>query len=240
MRETLEIGEIYHVYNRGVDKRTTFINVGDYRYFIHLLYVLNESIATTKSANHRRDYKNKIEKEQNPSKLYDGGSTSIIENRNMLVEILAFVLMPNHYHLLLRQVTDDGIAKFMQKIGTGYTMMFNDKHKRSGSLFQGRYKSVHISSDEQLQYIPHYIHLNPLGNREVTNAEDSLEFLKQYKWSSFPDYAGGKNFPSVSSREFILSQFDGSKNYVSNLFSKIEGKALLSSLDKKDLIDFNE
>jgi len=157
------------------------------------------------------------------------------------VDILTFVLMPNHYHLLLRQRVDGGISKFMQKLGTGYTMYFNEKHERSGALFQGRYKSVHIEDDRQLLYIPHYIHLNPLalidrGSTSINKNAD--EFLNSYRWSSYLDYVGGRAFPSVTDREYLLNLFGGAEKYKKDItpFIKTPSK-VRASIDSRLAID---
>jgi putative transposase len=231
-REPIETGEIYHIYNRGVDKRITFQDTDDFRYFIHFLYSLNDS--NFSSTNLRRDYL---------LNSHEEGSTFFMNSRykrENIVDILAFVLMPNHYHLLLKQRTDNGIPKFMQKLGTGYTMMFNEKYERTGSLFQGRYKSVRIANEKQLMYIPHYIHLNPLGNTKKRNLVEHTHELMKYKWSSFPDYCGIKNFPSVTSRELILSIFGGSRKYIQSLNTILCNNDLLSYIDEKECIDFRE
>jgi putative transposase len=230
----LPTNEIFHIYNRGVDKRVIFQDDSEYRYFIHLLYIFNDY---KNSNNTNRNFQSQL------SSSNGRGSTSTIgigKSRNAYVDILAFVLMPNHYHLLLKQKVDDGISKFMQKLGTGYTMLFNEKYQRSGSLFQGRYKSKHIQSDEQLKYIPHYIHLNPLGKNNLLGLKESMEYLKEYKWSSFPDYASIKNFPSVISQNFILSLFGGKEKYLENISSLLENNDILSHLDSKDCIDYND
>ena len=126
--------EYYHVFNRGVDKRTVFEDNDEYRYFVHLLYVLNTN---QQSHNTLRNFTAHIER----------GSTSINRGERV-VDLVAFCLMPNHFHLLLRQRVENGISKYMQKVGTGYTMYFNERHERSGALFQGRYKYVHITTVE--------------------------------------------------------------------------------------------
>jgi len=166
--------QIYHIYNRGVEKRKIFLDKQDYLRFIHNLFTLNnENIIT----NNSYDFSNKLNKNESKS-------------RKLLVEILAFTLMPNHFHLLLRQKENNGIVKFMQKLGTGYSMYFNQKNKRVGGLFQGRFKAVIIDNDAHFWHIPTYIHLNPLslmiyrGSTSI-NYKQKIEFLKQYKWSSF-------------------------------------------------------
>ena len=127
--------------------------------------------------------------------------------------------MPNHYHLLVSQNTDHGVSKFMQKLGTGYTMFFNSKYKHSGVLFQGKFKAVHINGNSHMQYIPHYIHLNPiklLNERGPTSFIKQKEFLEKYRWSSYLDYIGQKNFSSVTKRNFILGLF-GNNSYKKDL-----------------------
>ena len=132
----------------------------------------------------------------------------------MLVSLLAYTLLPNHYHLLLRQEAENGISEFMQKIGTGYTMYFNQKMERVGPLFQGRFKSVHIGEDAQFLYIPHYVHLNVLdmthpGWKESgMNVGDALNSIKEYEWSSAREYAGVKVKQSILSRDAIKEIFN--------------------------------
>jgi len=129
------------------------------------------------------------------------------------VEILAFCLMPNHLHLLMRQLKDSGISKFMNKFGAGYPAYFKKRHniKKKGYFFQGRFVSVHIGKDNQLIATFVYIHTNPLVLIEpkwkkgvVINPQKAIKFLENYKWSSYQDYIGKKNFPSVTERDFLL------------------------------------
>jgi putative transposase len=194
-------GHLYHVYNRGVDKRDIFLDEKDYLRFIHDLYDFNDSNPVRNVHyffNHRT---NNIE----ARKLLGD------HQRDPLVEILVFTLMPNHFHLMLRQLTEKGIVKFMQKLGTGYTMYFNKKYTRVGSLFQGRFKASHIAGEDHFLHLPHYIHTNPLS---LNNANVSpIAFLTKYRWSSFPDYAGRMNFPSVTERNFLLDIFGGEDKY---------------------------
>ncbi len=198
-------GQIYHVYNRGVEKRVVFTQAEDYFRMIHDLFELNDLDA----AINLLYFFNPKSMEVEPQYIHTERKP-----RKILVKILAFVLMPNHYHLLLEQVRPNGIVKFMQKLGTAYTMYFNQKYERVGSLFQGRFKAVHVSRDDHFIHLPFYIHANPLdliygGSTSI----DSMEYLKKYRWSSFPDYIGIKNFPSVTSREFLLEFFGGEKEY---------------------------
>lgn len=125
--------------------------------------------------------------------------------RDLLVDILVFALMPNHYHLLLRQRAENGISLFMQKLGGGYTRYFNEKRQCSGVLFQGGYQLKPILDHRYLDYLAQYIHFNPVElfaakpgktSRDAVS-KISLDRFRSYRWSSYRDYLGIKNFPSV-------------------------------------------
>ncbi|OGN01512.1 MAG: hypothetical protein A3B91_00040 [Candidatus Yanofskybacteria bacterium RIFCSPHIGHO2_02_FULL_41_29] len=123
--------------------------------------------------------------------------------------------MPNHFHLLIRQKADNGIVQFMRKLGTGYAMYFNKKYDRVGSLFQGKFKAVLINEDEHFKYLPYYIHLNSLDlispewrEFKIKDYNKAINFLNKYRWSSYLDYSGYKNFPSITQRYF-LEEFIG-------------------------------
>ncbi len=204
---------IFHVLNRGVDKRTIFLNNKDYFRFIHDLFEFNDSRPVI-----------------NTSYRFKTDSTVIAKShierapRNLLVEIMVFCLMPNHYHLMLRALQDGGITRFMRKLNMGYARYFNEKYKRSGALFEGRYKSVAVTSQAHFIHLPYYVHLNPLDlvtpewrERKMKNLSKALSFLEQYRWSSHLDYTGQKNFPSITQRGFLLDFFGGNKKYRDNV-----------------------
>ncbi|MEK7095926.1 MAG: transposase, partial [Patescibacteria group bacterium] len=121
--------QIYHIFNRGVEKRDIFVGEKDYFRFVHDLYEFNDEDRVYNSLYFFKREPKSIEVQPQYVK----------KERKLLVDILAFVLMPNHFHLILRQRVENGIVKFLQKIGTGYTMYFNKKYERVGSLFQGRF-----------------------------------------------------------------------------------------------------
>lgn len=180
------IGEHYHIYNRGVEKRVVFQNDVDHQRFILLLLLAN-SMAPVRIANTMRNYS-----EQGRS-LLKVFNDEIPEER--LVDVLAYCLMPNHFHVVLRERTEGGISKFMGKVMTGYSMYFNKKYGRSGVLFQGRFQAKHIDEDAYLRHIFAYVHLNPVdlytsGWKESgrVNRKYAIEFLKTYRYSSFADY----------------------------------------------------
>ena len=167
-------GEFYHVYNRGTDKRIIFLNGLDYQRFILLLHVLN----TNKSLKIRDLLKKNSFNELLKTK-----------NEEPLVAIGAYCLMPNHFHLLLTPLAEDGISKFMLKLQTSYSMYFNIKNKRSGGLFQGVFKSQHI------RYMYPYIHLNPAKLKDKNWKEKGprdfqllKDFVLNYNYSSIKEY----------------------------------------------------
>jgi len=190
---------IYHVYNRSVEKREIFVDDQDRFRFIHDLFEFNDE-APAVNFYYKRPLIQSYEAK--PRKIEQ-------QKRKLLVEILAFVVMPNHFHLLLRQIKENGISNFMHKLGTGYTMYFNQKYERAGSLFQGTYKAVLVNQEAHFIHLPYYIHLNPLDlkfpewrDREIKNYKQAMKFLENYRWSSFLDYIGKKNFPSVTRENF--------------------------------------
>jgi len=193
---------IYHIYNRGVEKRDIFMDDHDRFQFIHDLFEFNDENAAVGLQKYNKKFAEVEPAEVQPPQIQIKRRQRKDE-RKLLVEILAFVLMPNHFHLLLRQKIDNGVSRFMQKIGTGYTMSFNKKYERVGSLFQGRYRAVLVEKDAHLRYLPFYIHLNPTKLTCGGSTSTGWNFLENYRWSSLPDYIGKKNFPSVIQREFL-------------------------------------
>ncbi|MDA3792322.1 MAG: transposase, partial [Elusimicrobia bacterium] len=130
------------------------------------------------------------------------GSASHIKEE--YVEIVAFALMPNHYHIILKQIADNGISKYMHKLGTGYTMYFNKKNKRSGSLFEGRFKAKAITNDEYLVHLSRYIHLNPVSLKEpdwkdcgINDKNKIKKYLEKYRWSSYCNYINSNNIKGI-------------------------------------------
>jgi len=200
---------IYHVILRGLDDNLIFKDINDYYRGIFSIYEFNnaKSIEIRKRRKARRKEK-KIEKSGSPS-------SAPFDKRDKLVEVLCFCFMPNHIHLLIKQLKDEGIMKFMRKAGTGYAKYFNGKYKRKGYVFQNRFRSVCVRDDKQLQTVFNYIHLNPASLIEpgwketgIKNQTGVIDFLKDYKWSSYKDYIGENNFPSVTERN-LISEFLG-------------------------------
>ena len=196
--------EFYHVYNRGTEKRKIFMARYDYKRFLALMYLANQD---------------------EPTELKLQGSTleeiTATRKGKQLVHIIAYCLMPNHFHLLIRELEEGGISKFMQKLTTGYTMYFNKRNERSGSLFQGRFKAVHVSDDRYLRYLISYIHLNPIkliepkwkeiGITDMTRAE---KYLEAYTTSSYLDYLGKNRHEGIIlSREAFQEYFSSDTGF---------------------------
>lgn len=169
------INEYYHLYSRGVDKCLIFLDDNDRQRFIRLMFLCNGDRPVV-----YRSIQNL--------------PLSEIETGNKLVAIGAYCLMPNHFHILVREITEGGITKFMSKLLTAYSTYFNKKHGRIGALFSSEFKSQHLDGDEYLKYIFAYIHLNPLKLIEPQWREKKIDrnraksHLSKYYFSSYSDY----------------------------------------------------
>ena len=194
---------LHHALNRGVDGRNLFIDSSDYIRFVHNLYQFNDSAPAT--VIERRDAHNV------------GFTKPYI--REVLVEIHGWCLMKNHYHLLLSECVEGGISLFLRKLNVGYANYFNERYERKGTLFQGRTKKVPIEREAHFLYILHYTNLNPLdyltgaeqwrvrSKSGIRNATQALAYLEKYRWSSYLDYAGKKNFPSILTTSLFKGVF---------------------------------
>lgn len=174
-RAPFGLDEWYHCYTRGVDKRKTFVARSDYERFLGLLYLCNSVDPI-----HRSDFQHPL------NKLLS------IPRIQPLVAIGTFCLMPNHFHLLLKEIRGSGISKFMLKLGTAYAMYFNKKYERIGNVFVRPYRSRHIKDDDYLQMAIQYIHCNPAEifdpNWKHGTPKDLLTLERQlltYPYSSF-------------------------------------------------------
>ena len=218
-KEEFVNGEIYHIIFRAIDENLLFKNDDDYYRGIFSLYEFNNGKPI--EIRQRR-------KERKREKIIEvNGGPSSVDKRERLVDVFAFCLMPNHIHLLLKQLKEGGITKYMSKNGTGYAGYFNRKYDHKGYVFQNRFQSVHIKNDNQLKIVLNYIHTNPISLVEpkwkelgIKNSERVIGFLKnKYRWSSNFDYLGKKNFPSVTERDFML-EIMGGVNGCQNFINK--------------------
>lgn len=179
-------GEYYHVFNRGVEKRDIFLDRDDLSRFLESVRAFNSLNPIGSLFEHRFLPKDQL-----------GSLTP------KLVEVVCYCLNPNHFHLLLKQSSEKGIQKFMQRLGTGYTNYFNEKYKRSGGLFQGTYKSVHIESNEQLLHTSVYVNLN----NQLGSLTPKLSVSSRDEYMSL-DYAA-----PMCDKEIILGQFRNPNQY---------------------------
>jgi len=207
-------GGIYHTYNRGVDKRTVFEDKQDFYQFLDMMDVFNQD----RSLGSRLVY-------NYPVNVKHRGKTS------MLVEIVAFCLLPNHFHLILKENVEGGISKFMQKLGTGYTMYFNQKNDRSGSLFQGKFKSKFIETQEDLEYLSVYVNLN----FKIHKIEDFLTQKQKKKYdgdgyrSSFYEYIHDDVKNKRCASKIVLRSFKNRKKYL-----EYADRQVVAMIAKKD------
>jgi len=206
--------EYYHIYNRGVDKRETFSDAKDYNRFILAMDLLNDEQEGLMIE--WRDY----QKSNKGAKLSNFLKLSF-RKRDPLVEIIVYCLNPNHYHFILKQIAEKGIEKFMHKLGTSYTKYFNTRKKRSGALFQGRFKSIHIDSNEYLLYLSAYVNKN--------NTIHGYSKNDNWPYSSLPGYLG-RRWDGLIRTSVILKQFNNINEYKEFLKSNV-----LYMKEKKEL-----
>lgn len=208
----LVTGEFYHVFNRGVAKMQIYNSSYDYTRFLKTMVYY--SIKGPK-----------------PRFSIFSPTTNMIDRSKKIVEVICYCLMPNHFHLLLKQLEDDGITEFMSKLSNSYTKYINIKNNRVGPLLQGDFKSVHIGDDGQLLHVNRYIHLNPLVGY-VT------EDLDNYKWSSYPGYISLVK-EEICLKDIIMSNFKSKENYKAFVLDHVDYAQKLESI-KHLLFDSEE
>lgn len=230
--------EVYHTIFRGIDNMLLFKDLDDHFRALFSIYEFNDRNPATiqKRRKARQAFKKAVSRGPTSTQL------EFVDERGRLVDVLAFCLMPNHIHLLLKQIEDEGVQKFMVKIGSGFGGYFNRKYQRKGYVFQNRFQAVHVKDDRQLLVAANYIHANPISLIEPNfkemgirshSPEQVMEFLKTgHRWSSFPDYTGLKNFPSVTERSFITEMMGGQAGPENNLMDWILHKKELAEYEK--------
>lgn len=189
----------YHIYNRGTDKRAIFLDESDYLRFLNLLVICNQK-ASIRSGRQK----------------WQGRSLP----KAPLVDIGAYCLMPNHFHLLIKEKSETGITAFMKKLCTAYAMYFNTKNERSGNLFQGRFRAELADKEGYLNYLFAYIHLNPIklieSNWKESGIKDekrAVDFLNTYQWSSYAFYIGKKPTDFIINKDGFPDYFKDFKNF---------------------------
>lgn len=208
----MENGELYHIFNRGVDKRDIFLDGIDYARFLKSAKEFNQvnPVVSLYILDQIRGRKAVVSETLQKEKL---------------VEIVAFNLLPNHFHLILKQYKKGGVSEFMRRIGNGYTRYFNHKYKRSGVLFQGKFQAAHIDSDEKLIYLSAYVN----GNHKVHRIKGGGKF------SSLEEYSGGKKL--LCDTAPVLSQFNSIKDYLNYVNDTVKEIAETREDMKKCLIE---
>jgi putative transposase len=202
-------GEFFHIYNRGNSKQKIFLDHYDHRRFATLLFVSN----STESF-----------------KLHFLKEPYQFDRKEKLVSIGAYCLMPNHFHILITPLVENGISTFMKKVTTGYSMYFNNKYERTGSLFEGRFKAQLVSDDIHLKYLYAYIHLNPVKiidsewkERGVRDIRKVKSFLDTYQYSSYKDFVGEKRIErGILDPTPFPEYFQDSKDFQRNIFDWFE------------------
>ncbi|MDP1833891.1 MAG: transposase [Candidatus Moranbacteria bacterium] len=195
-REKLIVGEYYHVFNRGVERRNIFNKDIDFLRFLDSMIFFNT---------------------EKPGWAVKDLRQSGVEDRPLpedrLVDIVAYCLNSNHFHFILRENKENGITTFMKKICTGHAMYFNKKYERSGVLLQGRFKSVHIDSNDLLLYLSAYVNCN--------SQIHTIENAEKYPWCSFPEYLGSAGIGCQ--KNVVASQFENIEGYKKFCLEKVVG-----------------
>lgn len=210
-------GKFYHILNRGVEKRKIFLDERDYLRFVENMCDFND----LKNVFPYRDRHSHLQEVRLP----------VDATKQALVDILAWCLIPNHFHINIQEKIDKGVSKFSQKLLVGFTHYFNLKNDRSGVLFQGRSKIIRLEHNEHFIYLPYYILSNPIKLIEpkwkengIKNFKKVMDFLENYKWSSFPDLIGKNNFPDIINKKLFYEVYDtNEKRFKRDFMEWIEG-----------------
>jgi len=211
------IEEFYHLYNRGNGKRDIFLNRSDKKRFVKLLFVCNSIKPVV-------------------FKIIQGLPLEEIDRGETLVDIGAYCLMPNHFHLLVREKIENGISIFMEKLATAYSMYFNKKNERTGKLFEGVFRATHADTDKYLKYLFSYIHLNPVKlinpnwkEKGIIDIQKSKQFLEKYEFSSYNDYINlNREEKIILNKSVFPGYFEDFKEFKSFIDEFIQGLPLES------------
>lgn len=206
--------EVYHVFNRGIDRRTTFSTKREFARAIETIKFyrfVKPPVRLSKFLTLPHERQKDILK--------------ALSEKETLIDVICFCLMPNHFHLLLRQKKDNGISKFLSNFQNSYTRYFNTRHERDGALLLDQFKAVRIETDEQLLHVSRYIHLNPYTSFVVK----SLDELRTYPWFSLSNYLRGE--ASFIDTHFVLSFFKNVKDYERFVFDQADYQRRLKEIE---------
>lgn len=197
-------GNYYHVTNYGVDKRSIFSDDEDFRTFLYYLKIYLLPTSTLQE------------------KMPDLPKRMLTKNRQQDVELIAYSLMPNHFHMMLLEKEVGGISRFMKQLSNAYTKYFNERQKRSGSLFEGPFKAAHVE-ENQITQVARYVHLNAFLAGIVDDPE-------KYRWSDFPTYTNSKDV-NISNTTLILSKFNTPADYKHFVHNYMDYAEKIKTLD---------
>ena len=218
--------ELYHALNRGVDKRTIFLDDADRRRFVDGLEIFNDVKPVENSVYFFSKTTGSVESIDLRGR-YDERS----RKRKPIVDIHGWCIMGNHYHLLVSERVEGGLTKFLMKLNVGYAKYFNKRYERTGTLFQARTKKILIESDAHFLHILHYIHLNPLDflkgasnwrDLRIPDHAAALKHLERYRWSSYLDYCGKNNFPAIITPDLFGDVFGNYKKAIETYVKDME------------------
>lgn len=188
---------IYHIFNKTVDGNKAFGSRDSCRHFIQLLQYYRSSNVRVRFSRYR----------SLPISIRSEIYAEIIKPASFMVNILAFCLMPNHYHLLLKQNSINGISQYMSVVQNAFTRRSNIQESRKGPLFLTQFKAVEVKTDDQLKHVSRYIHLNPYSSHLIT----SKARLSEYEYSSYPSYISGSN-NEITDNGVVMSLFNNSRS----------------------------
>lgn len=195
-------GEYYHIYNRGNNKQPIFRDEKDWARLLFLIIYFQSPLIFRNIGRHVAHFV-----QHSVFNISNETTEEIIKNRS--VELINFTLMPNHFHLIIRGLKENGISQYMQRVLNAYTKYFNTKHKTSGHLFQGPFQVVYVENDNQLLYLSAYIHRNP---REIKEWVDK-EHL--FPYSSYQDCVNKNRWGKLLKTDIITKQFSSQEKYKS-------------------------
>lgn len=211
-------GEVFHIYNRSVGPIPIFTDKKEHERFIFgLVFYQNDCVPIKLSKF------NKLSKVKREKIIH-----SLREKKEWLVEIVSYCVMPTHFHLVLRQLKENGIENYVRLVTNSFSHYFNIKNDRSGSLFADRFKAVHIENDEQLLHVVRYVHLNPFTSYIVRN----LEELEDYSFSSLPEYLG-KSTMAICQKQLILDFFPTTEKYRNFVLNQADFQRSLHKIKHK-------
>ena len=212
----LVTNQIYHTFNQGLDRRVTYRTIREFRRAMLTIWYYRYATPPVKLSHFLSlslDDQHNLGKE--------------LRKQEVIIDVLCFCLMKNHFHLLLKQEVDEGISRFLSQFQNSYTRYFNIRHKRKGALFLERFKAVRIETDEQLLHVSRYIHLNPYSGFVVKALSD----LKNYPWSSLLEYLGNpQKTESICKRSIILNHFRTPSDYRKFVFDQADYQRKLEQI----------